>query len=116
MTFATDIEEAAEGEPIEAIVIGEMGWEGYGDDDRHAPGLARKGEILRWAEARPLLDYEYDRGFGAPDCQAIRAWTENKVIWVTQYDGSTSVNSALRNPPPPSPDDPTSFIPMMPGG
>ena len=76
MTFATDIEEAAEGEPIEAIVIGEMGWEGYGDDDRHAPGLARKGEILRWAEARPLLDYEYDRGFGAPDCQAIRAWTE----------------------------------------
>jgi hypothetical protein len=107
MTFANDIEKAA-GEDIEAVVIGEMGWQNYGDDERHAPGLARKGELLSWAEARGLLDYPYDTGYGAPDCQAITAWTATKVIWVTQYDGATFLRSAPRHPVP--------HLPEMPGG
>ena len=105
--FAKDIEEAAE-EPIRFVVIGEMGWRNYGDDERHRPGLARKGELLAWDVARPLLDYEYDDGYGAPDCQAIKAWTDDKVLWVTQYDGSTSISSGPRGP--------IAHIPTMPGG
>ena len=98
-TFADDIEEAAQGEPIEAVVIGDLGWgSGYGTDDRHRPGLARQGEVLEWAEARPLLDYEYARGFGLPDCHAIYAWTPRWVIWVAEYDGSTRLDAAPRNP------------------
>jgi len=107
-TFADDIEVEAEGEAIEAIVIGNMGWDDYGADERHQPGLARKGEVLSWAEARPLLDYEYDRSYGAPDCHSITAWTESRVLWVTQYDGSTYLSSAVRNP--------TAHKPTMPGG
>jgi hypothetical protein len=106
-TFANDIERAAAA-PIEAVVIGDMGWDGYGADERHAPGLARKGEVLTWDEARPLLDYRYDRGYGAPDCHAIYVWTSSEVLWVTQYDGSTWMSSAPRHPVP--------GLPEMPGG
>lgn len=107
--FARDIEEAAKGEPIETVVIGDMGWGDYGVDERHGPGLARKGQILSWDEARPLLDYSYDTGYGAPDCHAIYAWTQSLVLWVTQYDGSTEINSAPRHPG-------GGVVPHMPGG
>lgn len=100
MSFADDIDVAAGTEPILSVVIGDMGWTDYGDDARHAPGLARKGEVLSWAEARPLLDYEYDDGFGAPDCHAVNAWTASRVIYVSQYDGSTMVTSVPRHPAP----------------
>jgi hypothetical protein len=107
-SFADDIERAAKGQEIEAIVIGDMGWPGYGKDERHAPGHARKGEILTWEEARPLLDYPYDTGYGAPDCHGITAWTAKRVIFVTQYDGATAIDYVPRNP--------TRIVPHMPGG
>ena len=79
-TFAEDIERAAGGaERIEAVVIWPL-------------------RVLSWHEARPLLDYDYDDGFGAPDCHAVYVWTEDKVLWVTQYDGATTNSSAPRNP------------------
>lgn len=108
MTFADDIEQATGGEPIEAVVIGDMGWTVYGKDERHAPALAHKGELLTWDVARPLLDYVYDDGFGAPDCNAVYAWTATRVIYVVQYDGSTGIHWLPRNPTP--------TIPQMPGG
>jgi hypothetical protein len=74
MSLATEIEDVA-AEPIEAVVIGDMGWDDYGNDERHEAALARKGEVLTWAEGRPLLDYEYDNGYGAPDCNAVWAWS-----------------------------------------
>lgn len=106
--YADDIEAQAGGEPILAVVIGEMGWPNYGDDERHAPGLARKGELLTWDEAKPLLTYGYSTGYGAPDCQAVMAWTESRVITTCQYDGSTWVTWTHRNP--------VAHIPSMEGG
>lgn len=113
MTFADEIESVANGEPI-LIVIGGFGWgditntEGYGEESHPVVPLDKRGVVLPWSEARPYLDYEYDRGYGAPDCHAITAWTPSLVIWVTQYDGSTGLTTAPRHPIP--------MVPTMPGG
>lgn len=109
-TFADDLEAEAtrRGEPILVAVIGEMGWPDYGNDDRHERALARRGELLTWDTARPLLAYEYSDGYGAPDCNAVYAWTANWVLYVSQYDGSTRIYSIPRNP--------IAHLPAMPGG
>lgn len=100
------LEGAAGGEAIEGIVIGEFGWDSYGLREDHPP--VRTGVVLTWDEARPMLDYAYDAGYGAPDCHAVWAWTASRVLFVVQYDGSTGVQWVPRNP--------TSGDPDMPGG
>lgn len=54
--------------------------------------------ILSWQEARPHLDYQYDSGYGAVDCHAVYAWTPSRVLFISQYDGSTHVTSVPRHP------------------
>jgi hypothetical protein len=105
--FKDDILEAANGEPIEAIVIGEMGWGDYKEENK-PPYRHVLNKILSWDDALLLLDYEYDTGYGAPDCQAITAWTKNQVLFVVQYDGSTNIYSVPRSP--------IEHVPCMPGG
>lgn len=107
MTFKDDILEAAQGQPIAAIVVGEMGWPDY--NDKGKPKYKDiVGKLVSWERAAPVLDYEYDSGFGAPDCHAITAWTKDWVLFVSQYDGSTNINRVPRNP--------CSHLPRMPGG
>lgn len=106
--FADDIEYAAEGEAIIGIVIGRFGWASRDESDSEAYGFSRikaepipeekKGVVLTWEEARPLLAYNYDAGFGASECHAIYAWTESRVLFVVEYDGATWVSWAPRNP------------------
>jgi hypothetical protein len=86
--FKTDIENAAGGEKISAIVVGRK------------EGLPEpvSGRTLSWEEAGPILDYEYDDGFGGAECHAIYAWTENRVLFVSEYDGATSVQWLPRHP------------------
>ncbi|MFA5808728.1 MAG: hypothetical protein WC935_00140 [Thermoleophilia bacterium] len=100
--------EAADEEPILAVVIGEMGWGDYGSDAVPQYQEQRRGEVLSWDEAAPMIDYEFRSGYGAPRCNAIVAWTASKVISISQYDGSTSVFTLPRNP--------TAHMPGMPGG
>ena len=38
-------------------------------------------------------------GFGSVESYAMTAWTNQRVIWVTQYDGRTTLHSAPRLPP-----------------
>ena len=97
--FADDIQGAAGAEPIEGVVIGALGWERDGGE---AP------EVLAWEDARSTLDYEYDDGYGAPECHAIYAWTASRVVFVSTYDGSTRVTWVPRNP--------VAGWPDMPGG
>ena len=106
-TFAAEVEDVAGGEQIIAVVVGEMGWMGYRDESKPAWGHI-KGRVVTWEEARPMLDYIYDDGYGAPDCQAIYAWTPTRVIFVSQYDGSTNIESIPRNP--------IDCVPDIPGG
>jgi hypothetical protein len=108
-TFADEIEaEAAHhGETVETVVIGTFGGGGYREDERAVPPN-KTGVPLAWGEGRPLLDYAYDPGYGAPDCHAVAAYTRTHVLFVSQYDGATSVESMRRDPAP--------FEPSMPGG
>lgn len=106
-TFAEDLEEAAGDEPIKKAVIGEMGWPNYNEEGKEVPERL-KGKVLSWDEARPLLDYEYSRGYGAPECHAVYGWTETRVLFVVQYDGLTAIHSIPRKP--------KAGLPEMPGG
>lgn len=47
-----------------------------------------------------MLDYEFHQGFGSPGCDAIYAWTKNKVAVAGEYDGSAGVEAIPRNPAP----------------
>ena len=89
--FKVDILKALNGEVIEAIVVGER-------DPWAEPRPENKRKIQTWADVREQLDYEYDDGFGGPDCHAILVWTANRVIFVSEYDGSTCLRSVPRNP------------------
>ena len=56
--------------------------------------------ILRPDEAAPHMNsWSLLGGFGNPKSYAMTAWTNHRVIWVTQYDGSTSLDSAPLRPP-----------------
>lgn len=103
------VEEITDGEPIEGVVIGEMGWgDHYNSENVPRYNEQPKGKLLSWAEARSLLDYEFDNGFGAPQCNAITVWTATKVIGISQYDGSTEPFWTPRHP--------VDHMPNMPGG
>jgi len=92
------IEEEAHGEEILAIVIGEMGWGSYGSDSVPEYDQIPFGKVLSWDHAKKWLTYEFDSGYGAPGCNAIYAWTENRIIAIGQYDGATWPYSLPRNP------------------
>jgi hypothetical protein len=111
----------AEG-PIEGIVFGAWGWgnlpvlvdeEGipereFGEPNPPIPPHLR-GVLLKWEDAEPWLEiFSCYTGYGAPDCYAITAWTPSQVLFIVQYDGSTSLQSVPRNP--------VSHNPRMPGG
>lgn len=104
MSLATDIERCAEGAPIVGCVIGAFGWGDIMDPpgeayrEHHSVPMALRGVVLPWDTARDLLDYDYSRGYGAPDCHAIAAWTASRVIFITTYDGSTGVTYMPRHP------------------
>jgi len=94
-------------EKIEAVVIGEYGWGGYGSEDRQLPEQ-KQNIILSLEEASNMLDYTYDTGYGAPQCNAVYVWTTENILIVSQYDGSTSIHKIPRNP--------VECKPKMPGG
>lgn len=92
------IEKLAEGKPILGVVIGEMGWGDYGSEDCPHYAAQPRNKLIPWEQAKLLLDYEFSDGYGAPKCNAIFAWTEEYVIAISQYDGSTSPFRIPRNP------------------
>ena len=98
-----------ENEVVEAIVFGNWGWGGYMEPEPPPVPMDKKGKILSLEEAKSLmLTWSFMGGFGAPECYAVNIWTNQRLIWVTQYDGATSLSSALRNP--------SEGMPDMPGG
>ena len=110
------------GEVVEAIVFGAFGWGSWDDDDEGSNSMGyhedmlkefipwdKRGKVLTLEEARPHMQcWSFDGGFGAPECYATYVWTNQRVIWVTQYDGSTGLDSMPRNP--------VACVPSMPGG
>lgn len=97
-------------EIVEGIVFGEYGWGGYGENECKNPiPKEMKGVVLTLERAKPLMNgWSFNCGHGSPECYATYIWTNQRVIWVTQYDGATTLDSAPRSP--------KNCIPEMPGG
>jgi hypothetical protein len=94
VNLAEVFEEEA-GEPILFAVVGQH----YNAPNKHLPDQTPETRVVRpWAEARQMIDYFYDNGFGGADCHPVTAWSENWVLWVSEYDGATSVGERPRNP------------------
>ncbi len=91
--LATDFEAAAGAETILAAVLSAPYDFRYSDTPP-----AYVGTVLSWVDARPILDYDYNSGFGGADCHAAYAWTETRVLFVHEYDGATGIQWVPRNP------------------
>lgn len=96
MTFSADILAVAGDEKIEAISVSPRRGYSWGDDTDHDLGH----DPVSWDRAFPVLNYEYDTGYGEQDCHDIWAWTPTRVLFVHEYDGSTSITYAPRHPAP----------------
>ena len=108
------------GERAEGIVFGAWGWgslpkkgekfePGYQEPKPPPVPANKRGKLLTLKEAAPYMkDWSFFGGFGCPRCYAAYIWTNKRVLWVTEYDGSTSLDSAPRNP--------GRCGPVMPGG
>jgi hypothetical protein len=88
----------ADGDPVEAVVLGEMGGGHYGSEVVSGHQEPPIGRVMSFDKAAPFLSYEFYDGFGSVGCHAIYAWTRTKVIFVSQYDGATTIQSVPRNP------------------
>lgn len=93
-TYAEDILRVAGDEPILAIAVGPKRRWTVEEETDHALGA----DPVSWEQARPVLDYDYDSGYGGQDCHDIWAWTETRVLFVHEYDGATLVAFAPRHP------------------
>ncbi len=101
--------ELLKGEVVEAIVFGEFGWSGFHEPDPPFVPKDKQGVILTLEEAKPLMQgWTLYCGFGAPLAYAMNVWTNKRILWLTQYDGSTSLDSVSRIP--------VADMPEMPGG
>lgn len=112
--------ELQDGEAVEAIVFGPWGWGsapqdgkawdlGYGEPSPPPVPFEQRGTVLSADVAREYMHgWSFRGGYGAPCCYAVRIWTTHRVLWVTQYDGSTGLNSSPRHP--------VAMVPDMPGG
>lgn len=86
-------EELKEGEKIEAICFGGIGW--LRD---HMEGLPEPEVLLTYEEAKPFLARKFDSGYGSAETPTMNVWTDKRILFVSEYDGSTSLNWFYRNP------------------
>lgn len=84
-------------EPIESVVIADR-MDYYNDEDSRAVPKEFIGKPFCFGDVRDYFDYEYDTGFGGADCNAIYLYTKSFIVFVSEYDGATSVSSIPRNP------------------
>lgn len=64
------------------------GWS-YGD--RVLPGKPIDG-------THPILDYDFNDGFGGPECPRIFARDDKAIYFPSQYDGSTRLERVVVDP------------------
>lgn len=82
-------------EEIQGIVFGD--WLDFGKPEYSGAKAMRSGVLLSAEEAAPMMrGWEfYDN---ASECYATYAWTQGRVLFVSEYDMSTMINSCPRNP------------------
>ena len=82
-------------EEISGIVFGD--WLDFGRPEYRGAEAMRTGVLLSAEEAGPMMRcWEfYDNSL---KCYGMYAWTQGRVFFVSEYDGSTMINSCPRNP------------------
>lgn len=100
------LELLAHDEAIEAVVIGEYGWSGYGEEALPCPiPQDMRNKVLSWEEAAPHMEcWSCYGGYGSPSCYAMYVYTNMRIFFIRTYDGSTSLSHIPRNPVDCSPD------------
>lgn len=84
--------------PIVGAVIGQHYGQMFMDPDDEDYEETPPSGVLTWEVAKMILDYNYDSGYGGADCHPVYAWTDTQIMFVNEYDGSTSVCWLPRNP------------------
>lgn len=96
-------------EKVEAIIFGPYGWSGYNEPESKPIPKDKQEILMTLEEAKPYMQgWDIYGDHGAPSAYAMYIWTNKRVLWITQYDGATNLDSMPRNP--------TVCIPDMPGG
>jgi hypothetical protein len=107
--------EFARPEEINTIIVGNYGWspDEILEEDSYRINWEKEEVVdtfiplhLRYRPLEPqkIQPYfvegllEYDQGFGSPECYAIYAYTDSRVIFAVQYDGSVSLHSIPLKP------------------
>lgn len=83
-------------EKVVCIVVG-LHYNDYYDEQDRRPEDKRNVMLSR-KEGLKLLDEEFDSGYGGADCFRMLAWTQNFVLKIYEYDGSTGLEAIPRNP------------------
>lgn len=97
-------------EVVESVIFGDWGWSGFSEPEPNPVPLDKRKKVLSFDEAKKYLKkFEFNGGYGHPSTYAVRIFTNKRIIWVTQYDGSTGLDSTIRNPE-------DGYDPSMPGG
>ena len=89
----------AEGEVVEGVVIGaKCGcYSDYDDDDEEYGEPA--APVLTWDEAGPQLQlFSGVGGFGSYGGRKTYVWTNTRVLFISEYDGSSCWNDVPRDP------------------
>lgn len=106
--FLKDILEFLDGEDVEAVVIGESFMLGEEHEKPVDPPYSViRNRVISWESAQPYLDYPHDYGCTGGR-HAILIWTASRVIFLSQYDCNTSIESVPRHP--------VDCFPEIPGG
>jgi len=93
--FKEDILEKV-GDEVETAVIIVFGV-GYNEKSIHFPE-DKLNIPFNLKEVINYFDYDYDSGFGGQDCDNIFIFLKKKILFIWEYDGSTSIASVPRNP------------------
>ena len=98
--FLGDIQETmreqCDSEPIESVVVAKF--DSYYEENFKSIPDKFTGKPVCFGDVRHYFDYEYDDGFGGAESHAIYLYTKNFIVFVSEYDGSTSVSCIPRNP------------------
>ncbi|WP_395517525.1 hypothetical protein [Pseudorhizobium flavum] len=92
--------QAADGDPVEALVIGSMNKRLREMQDLSDPVVVPRelrGVILNWQEAKQYLDYEVDQ-FSVNEHDPIIVWTSTFVITLGFDDGPIRPVRVPRDP------------------
>ena len=86
-------------ETVIAVIVGyEHEWSREFPDGFMLLNENNTNKVISRDEAMRVLDVNYDAGYGGADCPPVYAYTDNWVMVIGEYDGSTSWACIPRNP------------------